>query len=187
MRTKTYLPIFTGFYESIFDLDPNEVLYENESLTYDDLTIDYQSYNIEVSKQLCNVIADKLSDFVHDIKFERLVSPKYYNFSNDSIDVLIDYNKQAIQEYIYENQEAFEKYLKQNYTSCDGFISSFSNSFEEWEKLTKKFKNFRADAHLLGSILQFISENEEITECDLYSEVMEGVDTLKYIDYESNI
>ena len=136
---------------------------------------------IAVSKSLCIEVGRQMSDFIGTIKFESLESPKYYNYSNDSINVLIDPNKETISNYIYEHKDEFCKYLRDNYTSCDGFVSSHSNSFDEWECLTKNFRSFKIHSHYLGSVLQFIAENEEITEEDLYYNVMEQIDEYEYI------
>lgn len=180
MKIKTYLPIFTGFYESIFDLDTTDFCEENDC-QYDDLEIDYNAYNTAVSKQLCKVVGEVMSDFIGIIKFESLQSPKFYNYESDSINVLIGPIKENISNYIYEHKEEFCKYLKENYSSCDGFISSHSNSFDEWECLTKNFRSFKVHNHYLGSILEFIAQNEGITESDIYWDVMESIDTYEYI------
>jgi hypothetical protein len=180
MKIQTDAPIFTGFYESIFDLD-TENFCEDNDCQYDSLDIDYKSYQTDVAKAICQEVGKQMSDFIGSIKFESLESPKYYNYSNDSINVLIDPNKETISNYIYENKEAFCKYLKENYTSCDGFASYHSNSFDEWECLTKNFRSFKVHSHYLGSVLQFIAENEGITEGDLYHNVMESIDEYEYI------
>jgi hypothetical protein len=180
MKIQTYCPIFEGFRESIFDLDPTQFC-EDHDTDYYSLEIDYKSYQTDVAKAICVEIGKQMSDFIGLIKFQSLESPKYYNFENDSINVLIGPIKENISNYIYENKEAFCKYLKENYTSFDGFISSHSNSFDEWECLTKNFRSFKVHSHYLGSILQFIAENEGITESDLYYDVMESIDEYEYI------
>jgi hypothetical protein len=180
MKIQTYLPVFTGFYESLFDLDTDNFCEEHDC-SYDDLEIDYNGYMIAVSKSLCIEVGRQMSDFIGTIKFESLESPKYYNYSNDSINVLIGPIKENISNYIYEHKDEFCKYLRDNYTSCDGFVSSHSNSFDEWEQLTKNFRSFKVHTHYLGSVLQFIAENEEITEEDLYYNVMEQIDEYEYI------
>lgn len=180
MKIKTYCPIFSGFYEGLFDLCTEDFCEENDC-NYDDLEIDYSGYQNEISKAICIEVSNYLADYVHSITFESLRSPRFYNFENDSINCLIDPNKDAIKEYIYENKEAFEKYLRENYSSCDGFISSYSNLFIDWTEDTKDFSNFSNDAHKLGSILQFISENEGISEGDIYHDVMDHIDEYEYI------
>lgn len=155
MKTiKTYLPVFKGFYGSHF-LEP-EMDEEDEGKE-----IDWESYMEALSKAFCDVVEDELSDFVNEIKFEELISPKFYNFSNDSINCEIDVDVNKVNEYLKEYSIDFAKYLKDNYTSCDGFISSHSNSLEDWTE-------WHEDKHKAGSVLQFICENEGITEDCLY-------------------
>jgi hypothetical protein len=180
MKVSTYCPIFEGFYESIFDLDTENFCEENDC-QYDDLEIDYKKYQTDVAKAICQEVGKQMSDFIGTIKFESLESPKQYNFESDSIYVLIGAIKENISNYIYEHKNQFCKYLRDNYTSCDGFISSHSNSFDEWECLTKNFRSFKVHTHYLGSVLQFIAENEEITEEDLYYNVMEQINEYEYI------
>lgn len=175
----TFLPIFNGFYNTIFDSTSqidNEVYSINQerrekrldNIDYEALKIDNTSYENEVSKELCYILENELENFVTKIVYEKLISPKTYNFSNDSIDVVIEPKTKAIKKYIYEYKEKFIQYLKNNYTSYDGFFSHFSNDFDTWKNDTNNFTNFSKNGHILGSILQFIALNEGITEFNLY-------------------
>jgi hypothetical protein len=174
----SYLPIFNGFYGSIFE--PNEEAeldYINElrqektksKLNYDDIEFDYDNYYLELSKELCYKVWDQLDDFIYKIKFEDLKSPKFYNYSNDWIECKIKPKKKAIINYIKNNYNSWNKYLKDNYTSYDGFISSYDNYSEsdDWN-----YKNI-FKKHQLCSVLNFIAKNENITEFDL----LDGVET----------
>lgn len=58
-------------------------------------------------------------------------------------------------------------YLKR-YKSCSGFISYYGYSFEEWIEYTHDFTDYSDKAHYLGSVLEFICQNEEITEEAMY-------------------
>ena len=85
MNTKyinTYLPIFKGFYGSIFE--PNEDIeldYINElrqeknksEINYDNVEFDYNNYYLELSKELCYKIEDKLEDFIYKIEFITII------------------------------------------------------------------------------------------------------------------
>jgi hypothetical protein len=157
---KTYLPLFTGFYGSIWDdisFYGEDEYYNlpNDKIFYD--FVDWQKYYKKIAKEMCNEVENLLSDFVNEIKFESIVSPKYYNFENDSINCEIVFFKEKIFAYLLDNSEAFESYLKENYTSRDGFISSYSNKTSDWQ-------DFYNDSHKLGSVLQFICENEGFEE-----------------------
>lgn len=159
MKVQTYLPLFRGFYnshwsepsfygeEDIFDLPKDKEFWE---------FVDWKRYYNHISKEMCYEVQSLLSDFVSDIEFERLVSPKYYNFSNDTIYCEITFDEDKVMQYIKDNYEKFSEYIRYAYTSRDGFISFHSNDPQDWMK--------DWDEHKVGSILQFICENERFEE-----------------------
>ena len=169
---KSYLPIFKGYYGSIFEpYEDGEIDYINElraeknkpEIDYDGVEFDYDNYYLELSKELCCQVYSELDNFVNKIEFLELKSPKYYNYSNDYIECKIKPKKQAILNYIKKNYNNWSAYLKDNYTSYDGFISHYDNdpSSNDWN-LDNLFK-----AHQLCAVLDFIAKNENITEFDL--------------------
>jgi hypothetical protein len=167
-KVKTFLPIFNGFYGSIWE---DYLTSDGEAEHYkldDDFDfyqyVDYNKYFNHLSKQFCNIVENELKEFVYSIEFEELVSPKFYNFSNDSINCTIKPNTLEIRNYIFSNLERFREYLKDNYTSRDGFNSFHSNDFDEWIILTDNFRDLSHDTYHLGAILNFIAQNEGITE-----------------------
>ena len=192
-KIKTFLPVFNGFYESIWQFDDDMVLYNiNEDrqekglseIDFDNLEINNAEYEKDVSIAFCEVLEKELSDYVKSITFENLYSPKQYNFSTDSINCEIEPDADAISAFIYKNKDAFCEYLKENYTGCDGFIPSYSNAFDVWANNTLGFKSFNCNGHYLGSILQFICNILDIN--DLYeavkSEIYEGDYILNWDD-----
>ena len=99
----------------------------------------WEEYKQSTAKQCVSVIWNNLRNlhYVEEIEIEKVCSPKFYNFSNDSINVKVTFsaeNIRNIKNFIQENQEAWKKYLKETYTSYDGFISHHSNNSEsdEW-------------------------------------------------------
>lgn len=178
MKYKTYLPIFSGFYETIWQFQYDNLEYDikeerkqkglNSEIDFLDLNIDNKQYEYDIVENLCDVIQKELSTFVNSIELEKICSPKEYNFYNDSADVIIDVNADKIKDFIYTNKEKFTEFLKRRYTSYDGFISSYKNDFESWETDTKNFTDFNIDGHRLGSVLDFISIMLSIKEFDLY-------------------
>ena len=162
IEVKTYLPLFSGFYGTIWESDESNFCYENDC-TYDDLIIDYDAYNKDVILGICDFVESNC-EFIKSVKLENIYSPKFYNFSNDSANVTIVIKKREFKKYLNDNKEALDKYLRERYTSRDGFMSSYGNSFEAWKEETDNFKNL--DNHYLGSLLQFYFDNEEITEYD---------------------
>ena len=189
MKTiKTYLPLFSGFYGSHFEDDfyyqfDNDECEFNFDFDFNDLDFDFNKYYLDLSKQITSKIEDELIflKLVTECNFESLQSPKYYNYSNDSINIEIivsDENIKQIQTYLLNNSENFKTYLKNKYTSCDGFTSFYSNNFEDWVNFTENFTDF-SNTHYLGSILNFILLNEEIEEYTIYSDI----NTLFYTEY----
>jgi len=192
---KGWLPIFPGFYGTIFEVDESEEIYNiNEErkenclspLEFDDFEFDYEKYNQEVSKYLAEQIGKYLvkNCFVSECNFESLYSPKQYNFSNDIINVdykISEENHKNILTYLNDNLDAFKEYLKNRYTSCDGFISFHSNNVSDWLK-SIELDDFYDDTHKLSDILNFICENEiaedgyhEVGIYELYEEVSGNV------------
>lgn len=66
------------------------------------------------------------------IKFRRLVSPKFYNFETDRIEVEISEDCVAgIRVGLLQN-ERFREYIVESCTSRDGFISFLSPDLDDW-------------------------------------------------------
>jgi hypothetical protein len=91
---ESFLPIFPGFYGTLFE--PDEELsilddYKEYHLDFDDTTFNYLKYKKLVAIECINEIKHQLKDlnFKIEIKFLKIESPKEYNFINDSI--LVDY------------------------------------------------------------------------------------------------
>lgn len=155
MKVKTYLPLFSGFYDSHWDepcFDGEEEIFDLPEGSYFEEFVNWNDYHTHIAKEMCNEVQYLLSDFVSNIEFECIRSPKYYNFENDSINCEITFNKPKVKQYLKDNFSLFKDYIKLMYTSRDGFISSYSNDATEW------MKNW--DEHKVGSILEFICKNE---------------------------
>jgi hypothetical protein len=164
----TWLPVFPGFYSTIFEPDEeNEIDYitsqRNDNnlpeLPFEAYNFDYAYYFNNTAISCCNFIENELKDFVTSIKFDSVNSPREYNFANDSIFCeisLSDENIKAIKHYLFENTNLFTEYIKSKYTSYDGFLSSYSNDGTEW---LANIDDCLAHTHKLGSILEFIVRN----------------------------
>ena len=165
---KGWLPIFPGFYNTIFEgNEEGEIEYYmqetgNDDLGYDDIDFDYESYNDNAVLYCVDWVQTELNDlgFNIEVKNYSLHSPKYYNFSNDSINCDYHFNNDELLRvisYLTRNKEEFAKYIKDRYTSRSGFISSYSNDANDWIADLVDFDN---DNHKFSSILQFILINE---------------------------
>jgi hypothetical protein len=192
MKVKTYLPVFSGFYETQwqFDYDYIEDFINQErkdkglfsDYNYDDLEINNASYEADIVKGIAKALQEDLSEFVSNIEIEKIVSPKAYNFSNDSADVIIEIIPNKIKDYIINHFEAFKTYLHSRYTSYDGFISHYDNNIDTWLEDTKNFTDFSIDGHRLGSILDFIARLEGIDNFSISESVLENIDALSYVE-----
>ena len=181
---ETYLPIFPGFYNSYLDGENElEFFLETENLNYENVNFQFQEYSKYCSFYACYFIEKELKDFgVLCVEFQEIISPKYYNFSTDSINCKIEIDAQKICYYIHNNFENFREYIYDNYSNKSGFISSYSNQACDWITNTSNFSDFSQNAHYLGSILNFICQNEEITDLDLSNYILENTWIGNFID-----
>lgn len=163
MKTiETFLPIFPGFYNTLFECDESNVIYsynqENgTNYEYDDFEWDYSEYENQIAINCCKAIEKLLKEnnIIKSIKFQKVVSPKYYNFSNDSINIEVELNLGELVCFIANNKDSFSQYIESNYTSCDGFISFHSNDSDEWLK-GLILDNLDKSEHKFGAILDFV-------------------------------
>ena len=169
MKHKGFLPVFPGFYGTMFEpCEENEIEYwsseTGKELDYDDLIFDYDEYQENAARGCCDFIEYKLNELGFSIKveYEGIAFPNYYNFSNDSINCTYDFDKDEIRRittYLLDNLDDFKGYLEGKYTSYDGFISWYSNKPLEWMEYLNTFPN-DDNMHMLSSILEFILTNE---------------------------
>ncbi len=122
---------------------------------------------------------------VDAIKFQELRSPREYNFANDSVNVEMQItraNTKKILSYLEEHRTEFSEYLKEKYTSRSGFFSSYSPDIETWLD-----GSTTAHGHKLGSVLQFILENEngEDYEADIHEDLTGNGCTLSASNYSA--
>ena len=169
---QSFLPVFNGFYSTVFEPDEESTI--ESPYKYDDYEFDYSEYNQRVSKACVNQIERKLAELGFNIQivFEALISPREYNFANDSINVLYKLKPsdvKGINDYLKANVNEFDAYITERYTSRSGFMSWYSNDFQDWfkEYLTNKDKL----AHVFGAVLEFIFANENYTAFDLYEDI----------------
>lgn len=189
----TWLPVFPGFYGTYFDGDglygrEIEYIHEHYSEELAKVMVDrlysskahaklWKEYTESIAKQCISIIWNNLRNlgYVTEIKFEELHSPKEYNFYNDSINVMIIFsaeNIEKIKTMLQEHKDEWKEYLKSHYTSCDGFISSHDNypESEEWQ-----VEKALQDSHNSGALLNFICEENGITDEVLYNSTEENV------------
>ena len=165
MKTiETYLPVFPGFYNTIFEPESecNDIIYtynqENDTnFDYDNFDWDYSEYYDQIARNCCDAIETllKKNNIVQSIKFQNIVSPQYYNYSNDSINVEVEINIENLILFIAQNKKEFDTYIKENYSSRDGFMSFHSNDGDEWFK-SLVCNDFKKEKHCFGALLEFV-------------------------------
>ena len=199
LKTNTWLPVFSGFYNTIWDSDDDYISYDIkeqcQEKEYSDKKIEeiedfawwsehhrevYNEYCLEITKDLTKEIETLLKGMkmIHSIDYQTIVSPKEYNFQNDGVNIEVQLKKshvKNIKKYLKDNSKNWEVYLKEKYTSYDGFMSFHSNNPDstDWE-IDYAIKH----EHRLGSILNFILLNDHLEngeddslELELYDEV----------------
>ena len=194
MIFETYLPVFNGFYETNYQFyyeDIEEYIKEERKekglysdINFNDLKIDHSQYEKDIINLVCKEIKTELKQFIKKIELQKIISPREYNFSNDSANILIDVNVEEIQKFVYDHKQQFEEFLTKRYSSYDGFISHYEPDFLTWEVDTKKFTDFSINDHYLGSILDFIAHILKIDNFSIYSNIC---DDIIYLDYVENL
>jgi hypothetical protein len=170
----TWLPLFRGFYNTIWDGDAELTEYCNEyNVDSDDVEVDWHRFRRDVATTLVSEMEQDLigMGFIESMVFQKIISPRYYNYDNDSIDVSIVPNVDAISKYIVSNINEFDAYVKKRYTSYDGFTSFRFNSAVEWANDTIDFTMLDKDGHTLGCLLDFILTNEDVEDDEYLSRV----------------
>ena len=175
-KFKSFLPVFNGFYNTYFGCACEEHCIE-DGKGYDDYNFDYEDYYNRVARSCVREIEKKLSEFEVKLEFSTIVSPKYYNFENDRIEVIYTISQKGydrILTYIEENLESFDEFIKAKFTSRSGFVSFYSNDPQNWITTLKyEFKDTQ-DFNFMGTIFDFILENEGFTDYDLYHLALES-------------
>ena len=134
------LQSFAGFYDSIWEPD-TEIYYECERTGQEedvDFTFDYEQYQNDICKAYTEVWELWMQEFISEdieLEFVEVVSPRYYNFENDSCRVKIRLTQaaeDAIIAKIGKHRAQIAKWIKENHTSYDGFSSNLSNDIDQW-------------------------------------------------------
>ena len=196
---ETYLPVFPGFYGTIFEPnshEESEVEHINEQreelklqpITWDACKFDYPAYRVDVAKKVCPYIEKELNDIFTSkiaVTYQDIHSPREYNFSNDSINVAIEIKtgfKTELIKYLLENNEAFTTYIKDRFTHRSGFYSFYSNNPVKW--VTEYMEKLATDKTVLGALLDFVCENEDINTEGMYGYLTDHDLSIEATNYE---
>ena len=204
------LPCFSGFYNSFWNLAENDQDQEidyimeqrSENSTDEiepdsiDFNIDYKEMNSTVGNHYSSKIYEILKDYVTSITYDKIRSPKEYNFTTDEIESIIELseqNKKDIFGYLNKNIELFEKYIYKKHSSRSGFCSFFSSDFSEWLENFKSWE-FQDIEIEISSILNFmVMSLEDQTSDGVDFNILQSIDDFfigAFIDsytYKNNI
>lgn len=170
MKTiKTFLPVFSGYYGTIFEdiIDSAEdLILEDDNLLFDSVVFEYKQFKTDIAEQCIGVFQDSFNRDMNTsivVSFEALISPKYYNYENDSVNVSIEISEKDLETIIKtvkENREEIEVILEDKYSSTDGFISSHSVNLDEWLEDLEDEHKFGAILDILCEVLDIVDEEE---------------------------
>lgn len=186
MKYETFAPLFPGFYNTVFECSCEEsemYNYNNENSTtygYEDFSWDYTEYNNRIAKTFLNRLEKELNFFLPiKIEFQRVHSPREYNFNNDSIYITVELDLPTLMNLIKERRKDAASYFRATYTSYSGFISNHSNDITDWLNEAYILQN---PEHKIGALLNClcfceINQDDIIYWCD---------DETGYISYTLN-
>lgn len=149
------LPFFPGFYGSIFDIGDIEYYQadseyewfvdvigdenaEKVNLSPNDFKASKEQINeymVGICESFVEAVNDYLPEWVENIKYVGLDSPRYYNYRNDEIicDITLSNGwEEMVEEFIKEYKEELREDIKEQWSSLDGFLSFVNNNVDEW-------------------------------------------------------
>lgn len=169
-------PVFTGFYESIFNYndEAQDIEWYNEdndtNLAWDDFTWDYQDYRQRVARAVAHSVGLSVLDnfkCIHTFKFHKLIQPKFYNYTTDQILVSVTVDVEKAKDRFREILEEadFGEYIEDKFRPGYGFVPYYSNKASDWEGYVEAFPmQLGVSAEpwgVLSSFVDYIIEVEE--------------------------
>jgi hypothetical protein len=178
----TWLPVFPGFYATMFEpydsriaeemaLCISQHLHDNDSLAdllqggevdlWRHCDFDNEGWQSAFAPDIVDAVNEQLGDIPGGpcFTFQKVHSPREYNFTNDSINVTLAFEDlSAFTKYllavIVSNSGKFTTYLSR-YTSGPGFISHYSDNAAEWVKEIESGEALD-DQHKSGALVDFL-------------------------------
>lgn len=173
-------PLFSGFYETYFQADfdshlEQESYYFGVDIIWDYINFDNKTYMADIGKMYVDKIKDTLVEngFINNLTFNRVESPREYNFYNDTIDVTFEIkpeNYLNIVKWCRDNRELFCDEIKEKCTNRSGFISFYSADGNVWIDQLEN-DSFERDEAQIPTILSIILNDGLFEETD--EEIME--------------
>ena len=195
---ETWAPLFPGFYSTIFEIPDNVTVEtaDGTEIEADWDTYDHEAYVKDVAAGVAEFLQRTLIDTLGadlSVTSERVVSPKYYNFGNDAIDIRVGLSAaatDALTAYLVENEDDLAVHIAEHYTSRDGFMSHYPNDVADWREATAGWTRFDAafgvrntPGHVLGRLLEFVLEREGVDTYDVYYGATDDIVADDYFDW----
>ena len=181
----TYLEPDSMFDSYMIESDKEEG-YIHFDLDYFWENFQYDKYRLAIQERAHSFINGKHSEnnvWVL-IKAGEIYSPKFYNFSNDEIDLDVTFSKSKVLNEVNKNITKFNEFLKGRYSSRDGFNSFTANNYIEWLEDYNDEKDTAIGAVLTYLFQETIEENREnfiqYVCCDT------DLDYREFVDYEKH-
>ena len=191
------LPFFCGFYESPLynsdtlywettedDMEYWQALFEDETLTADDLDIDFPRFKEECAKAYMEAFFNDANcpNFIKNMEFSELVSPRFYNYETDKLYVNVEFEedwRDKVKTFMEDNKEWLTERIREEWTSCDGFNSFMSNNYDVWYK---EFQKDDVDERYVAAMIGYIMllANDSIYN-DLITDTLESFYIREYI------
>lgn len=200
--TNVELPFFQGFYDSAllnddmiyYELNDEDALnahrerFDDDSLTSDDLEINIDLYKMNCGRAFCYCLEGYLPSFVDSVVFDKIVSPKEYNFETDSIYATITFNdgwRDEVVKFLEDYKFPMSIIIKDDWSDRDGFVSFLPNDIEDWIREFKEEKkpNELMVSEMLGYMT--IDENPRI-EDELVEDVLLDIDLCDYVQIKNS-
>ena len=165
---------FAGFYNSLHDSEIDrafeDLIQDDSGEPIEELQDDlYQHVNALPHLPYAKDYAEAFNDYVaheHDadlgLTWESMASPKEYNFSTDRIFCEITEEKAAMLR-TETPDNVLQEIIRDNFTSCSGFISSYSNDLEDWPEKIEAWDHNQLYTLLIAGLT---SEGENIQDID---------------------
>lgn len=132
--------LFAGFYESVFNNSDfiNEIAeYKADGTDTQYDIVNWSDYQNSICENCVAWLFNNLPnhDIIKSMKYKELNSPRYYNFSTDTITADVEIDDAGLADYCFKrHRDEFAKYLLDNWTSRDGFISFVNNDILKFEQ-----------------------------------------------------
>lgn len=161
------IPLFTGTYENIWEVSEelNAMYDRNEFMK--SIVRAYKANEAMIVREI------DLS-FVKSIKFTgKYYSPRYYNFSTDTLDFNLNVDKKKLYKILdrLSKDTKFDAWLKENFSHRSGFISFTPNNYKD---LATQIKTEGDEfEQSIGAMIQYLLLDEESKLSQIETEIYE--------------